>query len=130
MSLVSGETRLGVFRDDEGLWLGDAAVEALPTPCEGEAEEWPEVSRPALSIWLESQHRKERGIRLRALKGVVPESIVVDVDSEPHSLTLVQTGRCWAISGRVRDTQVTVSGDEEMPDGVALETVTDTASLA
>jgi hypothetical protein len=123
----------GFIKIETEAWRADldAAIEALPTPYGvGEAEEWPEISRPALSIWLEGQRREERLIRLNALKGVVPKSIVVDVDSEPHGLTVVETGKCWAISGRVRDMQVTISGDEGMPKGLALETVTDTASLA
>ena len=86
-----------------------------PTPWAARTE-WPDVSHPAMTLWLNARERERSAAALRG------DSFTLDVlvDGEPVPFAGLRSGGTWALAGHVGDVRVSIRGRGLEPGDVRL----------
>jgi hypothetical protein len=94
-------------------WLARRALAGLGE----EPGEWPDLSQPALAIWLNAQERERR--RLAATADVLPRQMSIDGAPARFEIATAEIG--WAGVRRHGDLLITVAARECAPAEIELD---------
>ena len=83
--------------------------------------EWPDVSQPALALWLRARERERRA------ESALAERFEVEIPVAATTVAFegVRSGHAWAVVGTVDQLRIIVTGRQRSPDGIRLRKLDD-----